>query len=240
MILTLVIPSTECRSKSDPTNRVRAKSNHQPTWMNRKAKLGSNQWPLDRMISTLVIPSTLYRVLVQKWNYPIGFKPKAIINLHEWIEAQLGSDWWPLDLQSNALPLSYGPILHDFNLSDLFYRVSVQKWPYPIGFGPKAIINFPTRFQLVTTWSAIKCPTTELWTHFFVWFQRPTTELWTHFLNDFNLSEPFRFQLKFTTEQWTHFIFCMISTLVISSTECRSKSDPRGSSQKQSSTNMYE
>ena len=30
-------------------------------------------------------------------------------------------------MQSNALPLSYGPILHDFNFSDPFYRVLVQK-----------------------------------------------------------------------------------------------------------------
>ena len=177
------------------------------------------------------------------WPYPIGFEPKAIINFPS------------------------GPILHDFNLSDPFYK-SVQMWPYPIGFEPKAIINFPSGDHL----------TCNQMDPFFVWF--PSTEcritpkaiinqhVWIEGPSQVQTGD-----LLICSQMLYHWAmdpFCMISTLVIPSiecrsngpkvslpnrvwalvnpsTECRSKSVPTqagsrqsvGSLQKQSWTNMY-
>ena len=203
IISTLVIPSTECQSKCDPTQS------------------GSSQ----KQSST----------------------------------SQPSSNWWPLDLQSNVLPQSYEPIFFVwFQLNpstecrntpkaivNQHVWIKGPKWPYPIGFEPKAIINFPTRFQLVTTWFAIKCPTIELWTHFLVWFQlNPSTECWNHKSSPTWINRGPNDLLIYCQMlyHWATDPFCMISTLVIPSTECHSNSDPTqlGSSQKQSSPYMDE
>jgi hypothetical protein len=95
---------------------------------------------------------------------PLKFKfcYKRILNKKIIHRGQPELNWWPLDMQSNSVPLSYTPthIVHLCRIYDTFrYQILWNTY-----FEMKQIIHRgATWAELMTSWSAVKCSATKIY-----------------------------------------------------------------------------